>query len=198
MKKGKKASGKKSALLPIFRSESQASILATLILNEREYTMTELVQITGVSRANVDREIDRLLESTMVTTRTQGRNRLAKISIKEPLKSIIYQLMLYTYGPLEILSQHFHQVEGISEIYIYGSWAARYKNIVGAEPNDIDLLIVGNPDLLEINEIADAASKILKKEVNPHVVRVEAWANPQGDFLKGLKDHPLVPINIKE
>lgn len=193
-KNATKVSGKKSALLPIFRSESQALILASLLLQDKEFTMTEIVEETGVSRSKVDREIDRLLESNLITSRFQGRNRLVKVSINEPLKGILYQLMLHTYGPKDILTKHYQDVKGIDFLYIYGSWAARFNNIPGTQPNDIDLLVVGNPDAQEVNEIADSVALILKKEVNPHIVKTESWENPSGDFLKGLKDGPLVPL----
>jgi DNA-binding transcriptional ArsR family regulator len=193
-KNAKKITGKKSALLPIFRSESQALILAALLLQEKEFTLSEIVESTGVSRSKVEREIERLQESNLISSRYLGRNRLIKISVNEPLRGILYQLMLHTYGPKEILAKHYKNVQGIEFLYIYGSWAARYNNIPGAQPNDIDLLVIGNPDPQEVNEIADAVALILKKEVNPHIAKPESWSNPQGDFLKGLKDGPLVPL----
>ena len=46
------------------------------------------------------------------------------------------------YGALALLPGILADVDGIEEALIYGSWAARFTGEVGADPNDIDVLVI--------------------------------------------------------
>jgi hypothetical protein len=62
---------------------------------------------------------------------------------------------------------------------------------------DIDLLIVGNPDPDSLFDLTGEAGRILRREVNAQRVSQEAWLDPGDDvFLRAVKDRPLVKLNL--
>jgi len=52
----------------------------------------------------------------------------------------VADVVRYSYGPLAVIPAILSPVPGIERAFIFGSWAARYEGIAGADPNDIDVL----------------------------------------------------------
>ena len=88
------------------------------------------------------------------------------------------------------------KVAGITEAYIYGSWAARYRGESGPVPADVDVLVVGGADLDDLDEIAGKAQIVLRRPVNIRRIRPETWnaSNPTDPFIKSVKSRPLVTV----
>lgn len=67
-------------LLPLLRSRSQGDIMAAILLDpERERSLSEISEETGVSVATVLREVARLEEGGLVTTHRRGNTRLVRV-----------------------------------------------------------------------------------------------------------------------
>ncbi len=51
-------------------------------------------------------------------------------------------------GPADVVTgrDEFAGLEGVVQVVIFGSWAARYEGERGLPPNDVDVLVVGAPD----------------------------------------------------
>ena len=65
------------ALSPLFRSDSQAEILALILLHpDTEYSLTDISNLTGVNLATVHKEIERLGHFGIITERRVGKSRL--------------------------------------------------------------------------------------------------------------------------
>lgn len=56
-------------------------------------------------------------------------------------------LLVKTIGPAAVLAHELSGVAGIETAFIFGSWAARYHGERGPAPHDIDLMVIGEPDL---------------------------------------------------
>jgi predicted nucleotidyltransferase len=184
------------ALLPIFRSQSQALVLSCLLANEGGRSLSEISQKTGVAPESVRREVDLLESAGITSSHFTGRNRTISVCATEPLLGILTDLVMYSYGALEIIQEELKGVAGIELAFIYGSWASRYLRNPGRIPNDIDLLIVGKTDRDTLFGACDRAAERIGKEVNPHSVSPESWANPEGEFLKSVKELPIIPVHI--
>jgi DNA-binding transcriptional ArsR family regulator len=67
-------------LLPIFRSQQQAEILALLLGDpDLELSITEIADRTGVPYPSVHREIERAEAAGLVTSRRIGNTRLVRV-----------------------------------------------------------------------------------------------------------------------
>ncbi|CAG7602956.1 ArsR family transcriptional regulator [Actinacidiphila bryophytorum] len=188
------------SLLPLLRSQLQGDLLALVVLHpEREFSLTELSAEVGASHTAVLREVDRLVEAGIFRDRRVGRSRLVASRTDTALAGPLAEVIAVTYGPLPVLSDALSGLAGVREAYIYGSWAARYEGEPGVPPADLDVLVVGDPDPDALFDIAEAASRRLRREVSVHRVSAEAWAGPTGDpFLTSVRERPLVRLNTHE
>lgn len=192
--KSTRGRGAAVTLLPLFRSQTQALVLARLLLGRGEESISDLAVAAGAYKNAVKHEVDRLETAGLVSSRHVGRSRLVSVSADESVRSILFDLVLHTYGPLHVIGDELSRVAGITEACIYGSWAARYAREPGPTPGDIDVLVVGNPDRDDLFEATGRATARLGKEVNVHVVTAAAWAKPKGAFLAAVRESPLAPL----
>ena len=187
-------------LLPLLRSRAHGELMAWLYLHpETEYSTVDMAKLVGISQATVSREADRLLDAGLIEERRVGRSRLIRAAANTILTRPLTDLLAVTFGPLPVLTELLAGVEGVAEAYIYGSWAARYAGDGGPLPRDIDLLVVGDADPDDVYDAARAAESRLGREVNPSLVSAARWAEPGKDpFLVGLRQRPLIPLNIEK
>ncbi|MEV8566025.1 winged helix-turn-helix domain-containing protein [Streptomyces sp. NPDC051322] len=188
------------SLLPILRSRLQGELLALLCLHsEREYRITELATDFGVTPTTVMREVDRLIGGGILADRRVGRSRLVRARTDTPLYRPLSDLMAVSFGPVPLLSAMLAGLAGVCEAYIYGSWAARYSGESGPPPGDVDVLVVGEPDADSLFDLAEEASRRLRREVNTHRVTAKAWAARTEDpFLTGVRERPLVQLKLDQ
>jgi len=188
-----------SALLPILRSQVAGDLLALLYLHpEGEYSLTEAASVIGARLPTLHYEVTKLSEGGLISTRKRGNLRLVRAVTDSPLSRPLTDLLAVTYGPLPILSDLLADVVGITEAYIYGSWAARYQGEPGPPPRDVDVLVVGTADYDDLEQVTEQARRALHRPVNVRRVRPETWsdANPADPFLQSVRSRPLVRIGV--
>lgn len=182
-------------LSPLLRSAAQGDLLAVLFLNpEDEFSLADLTRRVGALPATVHREIQRLIDSDIVTDRTVGRARLVRVNPRHPLHAPLRELLLLTYGPKAYLETVVADLPGVEEAYIYGSWAARYSGESGPPPRDIDVLVVGSTPRGALNSMAREAELALHKEVNVTRVSSEDWLATKTPLVATLKSRPIVAV----
>ncbi len=73
------------ALLPIFRSQAQAEILALLLLHpEQEFNLTDLSRRIKAPLTSIHGEVERLVEAAMLAERPGGLNRMVRANLDHP------------------------------------------------------------------------------------------------------------------
>jgi DNA-binding transcriptional ArsR family regulator len=190
--------GPPSALLPLLRTPFQGELLAWLYLHpQEESSLAEIASRFGVSSATASREADRLVTAELIIARRHGNLRLLRANVAGRLAGPLTELLSLTYGPIAVLGDLLLPVAGVNEAHIYGSWAARYSGEPGGVPNDVDVLVVGNPDEDELYEAARKAERILRREVNVHRVSPDRWREPDADpFLTSVRSRPTVRLEV--
>jgi DNA-binding transcriptional ArsR family regulator len=184
------------ALLPIFRSEHQLRLLGELFVRAGEArSLSELATATGVPQATVSREIERLHRAGLVTSSRRGRLRLVDANRQLPYFEELRSLLLKTVGPAAALREALAEIDSVDDAFIFGSWAARYEGETGPPPNDIDLLVVGNPDLDELYAALRAVERDLRLDVNPVVRSPAEWQDADAGFLDQVRRGPLVRVS---
>jgi DNA-binding transcriptional ArsR family regulator len=185
-------------LLPILRSGFQGELLAWLFLHpEGEFSLTELAQRFGVSRATVMREADHFESAGLVASRRHGNLRFIRARTDSVVAAPLAELLAMTYGPVVVLGELLASVPGVDEAYIYGSWAARYRGEGGDVPRDVDVLVVGDADDDDLYEAARVAERRLGREVSIRRVSAQAWRESASDpFLMSVRSRPLVRLEV--
>lgn len=183
------------SLLPLFRSEQQLRLLGELFVRaEGPRSIAELARDTGIPQPTVSREVARLEASGILRSARRGRLRLVEADDRLPWFAELRSLLLKTIGPQIVLREALANVGGIDEAYIFGSWAARYHGSAGPAPNDIDLLVVGEPDLDELYAACRRAERDLRLDVNPVTRTPTEWRARDRGFLDEIRRGPLVPV----
>lgn len=183
-------------LLPIFRSDAQARLLACLALSPRPLSLTELAESAQVAEGNAHREIGRLMEAGIVCDDRVGRTRQLTLSSTSPYAAPLRELLVRAFGPPRVLSELFSTIKGIDRAWIYGSWARRSEGEPGEDPGDIDVLVVGTLDVGEVYEACRQASTRLHRDVNATVLSPAEW-NADSAFLKEIRSSALVPVDLE-
>ena len=182
------------ALLPIFRSQHQAALLAWLLLHpEHEYTLTELAKRLDVPLTTLQREAQRLVGAGILQDRTLGRARLLRANLSNRAAAPLTQLLEVTFGPETVIGEEFAS-KNAERVLIYGSWADRYHGTPGPPPNDVDVLIVGSLDRADIYDAADRAQERLGIQVNPVIRTSDQWANDSDALVLQIKASPMVDV----
>jgi len=192
------------ALIPIFRSSLQARLLLRVLTDDEPRTITDLARLLGTLAAVADaapeptvyREVRRPMDADLVTGTRVGRSVVVRPADDNPATVPLRQLLVVTYGPVPYLERALSGVEGITEAYIYGSWAARWHGEVGPAPGDVDVLVVGTPDRDAVYDALDGIDSALGREVNVTFASPERWASGNETFLAALRDRPLVRLGL--
>jgi len=184
-----------ASLMPIFRSEVQGRILGVLFANtSHELSVSDLAKRVGTSLPTALRDVRRLQDAGIVLVRATGNLRLVKVNIEHPLYAPLSEIVLYSFGALEVLRGKFDLVEGLKAAFIYGSWAARYMVESGADPGDVDVLLIGSFDRSLAFEIAREASALIGKQVNVNNLSEEEWNSKELGFVKTVQSRPMIRL----
>jgi DNA-binding transcriptional ArsR family regulator len=183
--------------MPLFRSHALVRLLAYLFNTEadRPATLSEIAGRLGIAPSTVQRDIDQLEQAGIVRTTRVGRSRLVELDESSSYLPDLRSLFDKAFGPREVLSDLFAQVQGIQEAYIFGSWANRYSGEPGSAPEDLDVLIVGNPKPHAIYRACEEASKLTGLSVEPTLVSPAEWDSSKSGFLRTLRQRPLIPLH---
>lgn len=190
---------KAPALAPLFRSDAQGELLATLFLNpDRSFTISELARAARTPYASAHREVSRIAQMGLATTQKRGQAVEVRARRDTPAFRPLAELLALAYGPAVVIPRYLAGIAGIDSAYVYGSWAARRSGEPGDAPGDVDVLVVGNPPRGEIYEAARRAGSELMREVNPRIVGAAAWEAADADpFLRTLVRRPLVRLELQ-
>jgi DNA-binding transcriptional ArsR family regulator len=186
------------SLLPILRSQQQGEILALLLGDpDLELSLTEIAERTGAPHPSVHREIQRAEQAGLVTTRKVGNTRLVRANIASPYYIGLADVLTRAFGVPAVLTETLQPVGGISEAYIYGSWAARHEGQTGQRPvGDIDVLVLGEPDRDLLYDALSAAERRLGRPVQV-TIRDAGWLDSgSGSFHDTVTSRPLLRLSL--
>ena len=185
---------RRSALLPLLRSDAEARVLAAILLSHESMHVRALADQTRLSYSVVQREVDRLERAGLVGSQRIAGSRVVRPNENHPLFAELRALLLKAYGPQYVLGEILSEEGGVSEAFIYGSWAARYDGEWGPAPADIDVLLIGTVERRRAEELEAEAEDRLGQPVQIEVVPPDEWREPRAPFTRTLKRRPLVPV----
>jgi hypothetical protein len=183
------------ALLPVFRSRLQGEVLALVLADPGvEWTVDQLAARTGQPYQTIGSEVRRLQDSDLLVARSVGRTKLVRANEDSPYFRPLAQLAVMSFGPPLVIGEEFGSLPDASQVFIYGSWAARYAGEVGPAPHDVDVLIVGAADRDAAYDAARRAEQRLGREVNVTIRSEQQWQSAGDGFTMQLKSSPLLEI----
>lgn len=188
---------KESKLLPFLRSQTQGELLARLFLNpEKEFTLSTLARAIDASVPGVHHEVERLFNAGFIKERREGRNRLVSARIDSVIAEPLTTLLALTYGPIPVIEAALRGRKGISQAFIFGSWAKRYSGETGGVPNDIDLGVIGSASTDDLEDLLEEASEILGRDIDVKKFTLSNW-NEGSSMIDEIKSSPHFFLNLE-
>lgn len=178
------------------RSDTQGRIFAELFVRpEEERTIAQIARSAQTSVQTVIREINLAEQAGLVATRRLGNVRLVKVVEDHPLYAAYSQIVLATYGPPAVIREIFSSIDGVATVILFGSWAARYDGRHGRFPNDIDVLVIGEPNRNAVHDAEERAEQRLGIPVQATIRTVSQWHATSDPFIADIHKKPHLVVS---
>ena len=125
--------------------------------------------------------------------RTAGKTRLISPNDVSPLYAPLRDILLVATGPIVLLAEEFAEIPAIEAAFLYGSFAARMRGVVGPAPQDIDVMVIGSPNAERVYDACERVALLVHRPVNPTIMTREEFDGDSG-FLQQVLLSPTVPI----
>lgn len=165
-------------------SRTQQRVLGTLFgESERAFSASELFQRTRSGRGTVQRELQRLVASGLVTVTAVGNQKHYRANPASPIFEELRSIILKTTGLADPIREALRPLAGKIEFaFIYGS-VARNEAHAGS---DVDLMVVARALTLEkLFARLAPAEEALARKINPTLYTPE-------EFRKRVRNNPFV------
>ena len=170
------------------RSKTEQALLSYFFLNtSAKHHLNELARILKVDPANLDKKLKKMEKAGLFKSKQLGNLKIYSLNHKFPLFTEYKSIINKTYGVEEMLKKELSKVSGIQKAYIFGS----YANGKFDQFSDIDLLVIGNHDGLELSKVLVKIEGKINREIN----YVEIYPNElqkrlkNDQFLKNIFEH---------
>lgn len=184
--------------LPIFRSSAQRRLLTFLFVSGTDgpWSLSDLSDRIEIPLSTLQREVHRLDLAGIVLSQRIGNTRLVMVNLGSRFFPELQSLLVKAYGPTQLLAEQLRWIPRIERAFIFGSWARRYSGETGLPPNDVDVLVVGNPPMKEIYRVARRVEADIGLEVNPVVVSRSEFESASGGLVKRVTSGPIVELEL--
>ena len=173
---------------------ARVKVLAFLLLNaSEECYLREIARRAGVPLKAAQRELVILEQIALVQRIPRGRQVFFRVDTAHPLFPDLRGLLLKSDGLALPLRETLERVGGIEAAAIYGSVAAG----TDTGRSDVDLLIVGTPDPLELHDALSALEDRLGRPVNYTLAsrkELASRARKADPFLARVLGGPLIAV----
>ena len=163
-----------------------------LLHPDREYTLSDLSRRLNVPLSTLQGEVNRLIDARLLRQRYLGKARILGAEPASRYTRPLTELVTLAFGPQLVVEEEFGSAAGLDAVLIFGSWAARYHGEAGPPPNDLDLLVIGQPGRTQLYEAADRAERRLDLPINPTVRSRRRWDAAADPLVRQIKSSPVV------
>jgi predicted nucleotidyltransferase/predicted transcriptional regulator with HTH domain len=183
------------AVVLLGRSSVRRRILALLFDRpERRLHLRGIARAVHASAGTVARELKRLVESGLVERTAEGRQVYFQADRDAPLFEPVLAIVQRTIGAPDVIRRHLAGVRNIESAFLYGSYA---RGTSVTPTSDVDLMIMGSPDLDELTDRVGAAERELGRPVNYTVLTDDEFEDRRrrGDRLvQSVEAGPTLPV----
>jgi predicted nucleotidyltransferase len=185
-------------ILYLTKSKIRQALLTLFFTNpSKRYYLRELERILGYSAGSIRRELLKFTKDDLFHTRKVGSLLYYYLNNKHPLYEEIKSIVFKTVGVEGRLREMLSKITKIDSAFIYGSFAS--GNEKGT--SDIDLMIIGDPDISSLNEKIAELEKTLQREINFSVYSSAEYIRRKREnsgFVKDVLENPKIVLIGKE
>jgi len=121
-----------------------------------------LARILNADPANLSRELARLERNGLFRSERRGNQKYFRLHKDYALYDEVRRIVEKTIGVKSQLTASLAGIAGVEEAYLYGSYAKDQQD----QASDIDVLIVGQPDIGKLEESIRSLERRLRREIN--------------------------------
>ena len=175
------------------RAKNTQKILNYFFLHERsELYVNEMCRRFGLDRGNLVRKLKELEEEGILRSEWKGNQRYYSLNPSFPLFKEYQKIFVKTMGFEPALKGILKKLSGIRKALLFGSYAQDKMDA----SSDIDLLVVGTHDTIELQKKIAGLQKTMDREINvismsPVEYERKRRLNP---FLKSIQAKKNIPL----
>lgn len=184
-----------SKLAEILFKDYRRRVLALLLLNpDKRYHVREIARITGTVAGTLHKELARLAEAGILARQNVG-NQVQYFADKNcPIFDELASILRKTSGLVEVLANALAPLEEkIAIALVFGSMA----NARETSSSDVDLLVIGDIDFVDVVKVIYPCQDRLQREINPKVYTQKEWRRllaKKNSFSKEVMKQPKLFI----
>jgi len=184
-----------SKLAEIIFKDYRRRVLALLLLNsDKRYHVREIARITGTVAGTLHKELARLAEAGILARQNVG-NQVQYFADKNcPIFDELASILRKTSGLVEVLANALVPLEEkIAVALVFGSMA----NARETSSSDVDLLVIGDIDFVDVVKVIYPCQDRLQREINPKVYTQKEWKRllaKKNSFSKEVMKQPKLFI----
>ncbi len=138
-------------------------ILNLFFLNkDKSFYINEIARKIKEDPANVHKKLIQLTEEGLLVDFFQGKERFFSLNLKYPLLKEYRKIILKEVGFEKDLQIKLQKIAGIEQAYIFGSYVRQKMSL----ESDIDLLVIGNFNSLQLQKTILEIQKLINREIN--------------------------------
>ncbi len=170
-------------------------LLGLLLLRPDErYHVRELARMTEISAGSLHRELKALSEAGLLIREEVGNQVLYRAEQNCEIFDELASIFRKTTGLAWLLRDHLSEIsDRIDSAVVFGSMASGRQN----STSDVDVLVLGDVELINIVKALSPLSSTLRRELNPVVMTVDKFAALLGEkdrFAMRVLDEPKLFI----
>ena len=151
----------------------------------------------GHSAGSIRRELLKFTKDDLFHTRRVGNLLYYYLNTEHPLYEEIKNIVSKTVGVEGRLRKALSTIKEIDTAFIYGSFASGNEK----STSDVDLMLIGDPEISFLNEKIAELEKILQREVNISVYSSEEYMHRKREnsgFVMDVLNNPKIMLIGKE
>ena len=154
-------------------------LLGLLLLRPDErYHVRELARMTEISAGSLHRELKALSEAGLLIREEVGNQVLYRADQNCEIFDELASIFRKTTGLAWLLRDHLSEIsDRIDSAVVFGSMASGRQN----STSDVDVLVLGDVELISIVKALSPLSSTLRREINPVVMTVDKFAALLGE-----------------
>lgn len=156
------------------RSHLRQKLLAYFFTNPKaRHHLRELAEQLNLDPSNLSKELRRLERDGLFQSETSGRQKYFQLNRHYPLFNEVRSIVAKTIGAVPLIAESLKKTAGISEAYLYGSFARNQQD----EASDIDVLVIGAPHEEALAQAVQQLERRLGREINYTVLSPKELAS---------------------
>ena len=154
--------------------------------------VNEMCRRFGVDRGNLVKKLKELEKEGILTSEWKGNQRYYSLNYSFPLIKEYKGIICKTVGLEESLKKAIGEVKGVNIAVLFGSYAEDKMDL----SSDIDVLVVGNHDTLELQKKISQFQKSIDREINVVSMGTKEYERKQkaDALLRSIRYKKSIPL----